>query len=76
MPKVIKNKTQTQKNSQAFATVYETKEVLVSSLTTTLWDELSENLDEESRKQLYDRVNSIVSVQTDSLVTRLQRILE
>ncbi len=64
--------------SEAMANVYATKEVLVSALTTSILSELTEKdveIDQNTSKSIHNRVNQTVTMQFDSLVDRLMKVL-
>jgi len=75
----MSDKNQTQKNSAAYATIYETKDVIVATVTTSILGVLSlteTNVTDQTKRNIQSQVNGNVTTQLDSLVTRLQKILD
>jgi hypothetical protein len=67
------------KTSEAMSNIYDTKEVLVSSITSSVLEGLTVkdvNIDDQTSKDIYNRINQGVTVQIDSLVNRLMKILD
>tara|TARA_A100001011_G_C13892237_1_gene667506 strand:+ start:214 stop:444 length:231 start_codon:yes stop_codon:yes gene_type:complete len=76
---MAKEKTQKEKNSEAYSTVYATQEVIVAQVTSSVYGVLSltdANLSKDARKKIMSQVNADVQRQIDSLITRLQKILD
>ena len=79
MARSTKAKTKTNTTSEAMSNVYATKEVLVSTLTTNVLEALTETdvkVNETTSKKIYNSVNQTVTIQIDSLVNRLMRVLD
>tara|TARA_B100000683_G_C12274270_1_gene467123 strand:+ start:109 stop:399 length:291 start_codon:yes stop_codon:yes gene_type:complete len=71
--------TQKEKNREVYSSIYETKDVLVAQVTSSVYGVLSlteANLTKEARKKIHSQVNGDVTRQLDGLVTRLQKILD
>jgi hypothetical protein len=63
----------------AMSNVYETKDVLVSSLTSSVLQSLTESdikVDDGLSRKIYNNVNQVVTTQIDSLVNRLMKVLD
>ena len=74
-----KNKKQVELNRQAYATVYETKDVLVAQVTSDIFGVLSlteTQVNDKTKTTLQRRINGSVTTQLDSLVNRLMKILD
>jgi len=74
-----KNKKQVELNRQAYATVYETKDVLVAQVTSDIFGVLSlteTQVNDKTNTTLQRRINGSVTTQLDSLVNRLMKILD
>ena len=74
-----KNKKQVELNRQAYATVYETKDVLVAQVTSDIFGVLSltqTQVNHKTKTTLQRRINGSVTTQLDSLVNRLMKILD
>jgi hypothetical protein len=67
------------KTSEAMSNIYDTKEVLVSSLTSSVLEGLTlkdVSVNDQVSKEVYNRINQGVTVQIDGLVNRLMKILD
>ena len=76
---MAKEKTQKEKNSEAYATVYATQEVIVAQVTSSVYGVLSltdADISRDARNKIMSQVTADVQRQIDSLITRLQKILD
>ena len=65
--------------TEAMSNVYDTKDVLVSSLTTNVLEELTKQevrIDNNTARNLQQQINGTVTVQMNGLVDRLLKALE
>ena len=76
---MAKTTKKTNNTPEAMSNVYATKDVLVSSLTSSVLQSLTESdikVDDAVSRKLYNNVNQVVTTQIDGLVNRLMKILD